>query len=117
MADDDNKIIVPIDADTSEFDAKVDASFEKAGQGNKSAGDERGSKAPPNLEAAALGESNEDIGKSAEAVRLFREALHVLHPAIEDAGGSLGVMTGLLRASTGGIVALAAAIGGLLVTS
>jgi len=73
------------------------------------------SKSPPNLEAAAFGETNAEIGKSAEAVRLFRESLHVLHPALEEAGISLGAMTGFLRASTGGVVALGAALVSTLV--
>lgn len=75
------------------------------------------SKRPPNLEQEVLGETNKEIGLSAEAVRLFREALHVLHPALGEADIGLGELTGLLRASTGGVIALAAAIGGLLVAA
>jgi hypothetical protein len=92
-----------------EFTARHDAT--KASQAK-----DKDSKAPPNLEAAVLGETNKEIGASAEGVRLFREALHVLHPALEEAGIGMGGMTSLIRAATGGIVALGAALAGLIAT-
>jgi len=57
------------------------------------------------------------IDVAREALDKFREAIHVLHPALSEAGISTGVLGGLLRAASGGIVALAAAIGGTLVVA
>jgi hypothetical protein len=139
MADDD-KIVIPIELEVDQASAEavadsvqrsIDAAAKRVNitseeftkrhdegvAAKKKTEEEGGSSKPPNLEKAVLGETNEEVGLSAEAVRLFREALHVLHPALAEAGIGVGEMTGLVRAATGGIIALASAIGGVLVTA
>lgn len=71
----------------------------------------------PNLEQLALGETGAEVGRAAEGIRLFREILHTLHPAFGEAGISITELTALTRAASGGVIALAGAIGGLLVTA
>lgn len=149
MADEDSKIVIPVEIDDSQARAQIEQlsetmqrtiakQSERAGispeefyrrgealkesirnyQDKQQTKEERGgSKSPPNLEQEVFDETNKEVGRSAEAVRLFREALHALHPAFGEAGISITEMTGFVRAATGGVVALSAAISGYLITA
>jgi hypothetical protein len=70
-----------------------------------------------NVEQQVFGETGEAASESTAAIRLFREALHALHPALSEAGIGAGELGALVSAARGGIVALVAAIGTLLVTA
>lgn len=149
MADEDSKIVIPVEIDDSQARAQIEQLSEtmqrtierqssRAGispeefyrrgeaikegvrryqENQKSKTEEGGSKAAPNLEQEVFNETNKEVGRSAETVRLFREALHALHPAFSEAGISITEMTGFIRAATGGVVALGAAISGALITA
>ena len=58
-----------------------------------------------------------EAASAAEAIHTLREALHALHPALSEAGISMGELNAVMVAARGGAVALAASIGGLLVVA
>ena len=52
-----------------------------------------------------------------EAVLTMREAVHALHPVLNEAGIGMGELSGVMIAARGGALALAVAIGGTLVVA
>jgi hypothetical protein len=70
-----------------------------------------------NVEREVFGETEQPASESTADIRLFREAIHALHPALAEAGIGISELSALISAARGGFVALAVAIGTLLVTA
>ncbi len=62
---------------------------------------------------SGLGVARREAEVGRESIRGFREGIHALHPVLEEAGIRMGVLSGLVRASTGGVVLLGAAVAGV----